>query len=113
MGIFLKDFFFFKGFFRATTKTAANFFSRSVLVTGLIAGFGVQSALADSNINPALWKLSDEDSVVWIFGTVHALDPNLQWRTEKIKQAFSSADSFYMEAPVTETSQEEMIPLLQ
>nr|WP_162938110.1 TraB/GumN family protein [Kiloniella sp. EL199] len=103
------------GTFQIAKKTATSFFRTTFLITGFITGlgFGLQSVLADDQINPALWKLSDEDSEVWIFGTVHALDPNLQWRTEKIKQAFASADSYYMEAPVADATPETMVPLLQ
>ncbi|WP_417454689.1 TraB/GumN family protein [Kiloniella sp.] len=98
------------------TKTAMTAFLRSsVLVTGLIIGlsFAAQSAFADSKINPAIWKLSDEDSVVWLFGTVHVQNENLQWRTPKIKQAFDSADRFYIEAPIGDATPETMVPLLQ
>ncbi|WP_052741702.1 TraB/GumN family protein [Kiloniella litopenaei] len=107
------------GIIHATKNTTKAFFRTYLLVTGLVTGliaglgFTTQSALADGKIDPALWKLTDEDSVVWLFGTVHAQDPDLQWRTEKIKQAFASADSFYMEAPVADATPETMVPLLQ
>ncbi|KLN61692.1 hypothetical protein WH96_05015 [Kiloniella spongiae] len=101
--------------FQITKKTTTSFIRTSLIVSGFITGlgFGIQSALADSTINPALWKLTDEDSIVWIFGTVHAQDENLQWKTNKIKQAFDSADIYYMEAPIADATPETMIPLLQ
>jgi uncharacterized protein YbaP (TraB family) len=57
---------------------------------------------------PALWKLSDDDSEIWLFGTVHILKPDTSWRTDKVTNAFSSADTIYFEAPTEETSQQEM-----
>ncbi len=41
---------------------------------------------------PALWRLADEDSEIWLFGTVHMLPPDLDWRTDRIDAAFTGAD---------------------
>ncbi len=49
---------------------------------------------------PALWKLSDEDSDVYLLGTVHLLRPETQWQTDKIKRAFDESRYFYMEADI-------------
>lgn len=47
---------------------------------------------------PALWTLKDEDTKVYLFGTVHLLRPETQWRTETINAAFTSADKLVLEA---------------
>lgn len=52
---------------------------------------------------PALWKLSDADSEVWLFGTVHILDPSLSWHSEKVNAAFNQAKTLVLEAPVLDT----------
>lgn len=46
---------------------------------------------------PALWKLSDEDTTIYLFGTVHVLRPDLQWRSDEFSTAFESADKLVME----------------
>jgi len=49
---------------------------------------------------PALWTLSDEDTTVYIFGTVHLLKPELEWRTPELDAALASIDTLYTEADV-------------
>lgn len=48
---------------------------------------------------PALWKISDEDSEIYLFGTVHILNPNLRWRSAAVNQAFAASNIVYFEAP--------------
>lgn len=80
-----------------------------------LAAFGVSLLLISSpsygenTPNPAIWKLSDHDSTVWLFGTVHILHPTLQWRSEKVMQAFNGADVVYFETPA---DQQAMQPLV-
>lgn len=47
---------------------------------------------------PALWSLADDDSTVYLFGTVHILRPETQWRGEHLDQALAAADNLYFEA---------------
>lgn len=47
--------------------------------------------------DPALWTLADEDTTVYLFGTVHMLRPDLEWRTDEIEAAFDSADKLVLE----------------
>lgn len=56
------------------------------------------AAVAD----PALWMITDEDSEIYLFGTVHILPPGLEWRSEAVDQAFGEADTVWFEAPVTD-----------
>ncbi|WP_299192520.1 TraB/GumN family protein [uncultured Erythrobacter sp.] len=46
---------------------------------------------------PALWKVSDEDTTIYLFGTVHALDPSVVWYDAEIDAALSSADTIVTE----------------
>ncbi|MBF2754499.1 MAG: TraB/GumN family protein [Gammaproteobacteria bacterium AqS3] len=57
---------------------------------------------------PALWKLSDDDSEIWLFGTVHILNPDVQWQNRQIRNAFESADTLITEAPTNEVSPQKM-----
>lgn len=47
--------------------------------------------------DPALWTLSDEDTTIYLFGTVHILRPDLEWRTPEFEEAFDSADTLVLE----------------
>ena len=49
---------------------------------------------------PAIWELSDDDTTIHIFGTIHALPKDLVWRTAEIDAAFAAADTFCVETDV-------------
>lgn len=58
---------------------------------------------------PALWTLADDDTVLHIFGTVHLLRPETIWRSERIENAFESADRLVLEVDATSlAAQQEM-----
>jgi uncharacterized protein YbaP (TraB family) len=46
---------------------------------------------------PALWRVADADSEIWLFGSVHLLPPDLQWRSPRLDAAFAAADEFVTE----------------
>lgn len=48
---------------------------------------------------PALWRIADEDSEIWLFGSVHVLPADVHWLSPRIAAALDSADEF-----VTETN---------
>jgi uncharacterized protein YbaP (TraB family) len=62
------------------------------LVSVLALGFG-GTALAE----PALWKIKDQDSTIYLFGTIHVLKPTTQWRSAKIDQAITSSGDLTLE----------------
>jgi len=83
---------------------------RNVVTLAVITFFLTTTATAD----PAIWLLSDDDSNIYIFGTVHILPPALAWRTDEINTAFESADTIWFEAPASDPSlQGEMLLLIQ
>ena len=47
--------------------------------------------------SPALWTMSDEDTTVHIFGTVHLMRPDLEWRTDEFTEKFNEADILVLE----------------
>ncbi|MEM6627960.1 MAG: TraB/GumN family protein [Pseudomonadota bacterium] len=49
---------------------------------------------------PALWLTGDDDTTIYLFGTIHVLPPNLKWRTPTFDQAFDAADTVYFETPI-------------
>lgn len=50
---------------------------------------------------PALWVLKDEDTTIHMFGTVHLLRPETEWRSPAFEAAFASADKLVLEADTT------------
>lgn len=41
---------------------------------------------------PALWKVADEDTTIYLFGTVHVLPGGIEWYHGPIAEAFGSSD---------------------
>lgn len=76
----------------------------------------VEPEQADSRLDlpplgaPALWTVSDEDTTVHLFGTVHILKPETEWRTAELDAALAAADAIYFEADVSsQQAQAEMV----
>ena len=46
---------------------------------------------------PALWKLSDEDTTIYLFGTIHALPGDVDWYDGRIAAAFDASDELVTE----------------
>jgi len=86
-------------------KRAIGSFVASLLVATTLWAI---PAYSEDAAKPALWKLSDADSDVWLFGTVHILDPNMSWHSEAVNAAFMEAGTLILEAPVLDTPPAEM-----
>lgn len=50
---------------------------------------------------PALWKVADEDTTIYIFGTVHALPADVDWYSGPVKTALDSSGSLVTEVDMT------------
>ena len=49
---------------------------------------------------PALWQVSDADTTIYLFGTIHLLPENYQWRTAKFDNAVASSQQLVIETIV-------------
>ncbi|VAV89876.1 FIG00636015: hypothetical protein [hydrothermal vent metagenome] len=47
--------------------------------------------------DPALWVIKDEDTTIYLFGTVHILKPGMTWFDEAVKDAFDNSDELVIE----------------
>jgi uncharacterized protein YbaP (TraB family) len=52
---------------------------------------------ASDEARPALWKLSDADTNIYLFGTIHLLPKGLKWRTPAIERAIAESEALYLE----------------
>ncbi|MCB2078208.1 MAG: TraB/GumN family protein [Novosphingobium sp.] len=55
------------------------------------------ASVAPAEIRPALWKITDDDTTIWLFGTIHALPPGLTWFDGKVAEAFAESDELITE----------------
>jgi uncharacterized protein YbaP (TraB family) len=46
---------------------------------------------------PAMWRVRDADSEIYLFGTMHVLAPGLKWRTPLFDAAYARADAVWFE----------------
>jgi uncharacterized protein YbaP (TraB family) len=51
---------------------------------------------------PALWKVYDRDTEIYLFGTVHLLPPGTQWRTAQFDKAAREAGTLVVETIIDE-----------
>jgi uncharacterized protein YbaP (TraB family) len=49
------------------------------------------AAATDGPGAPAMWRVADEDTTLYLFGTVHLLKPETEWQTDKFNAAFAEA----------------------
>jgi uncharacterized protein YbaP (TraB family) len=61
---------------------------------------------------PALWVVRDEDSTIYLFGTVHVLRPTTAWGSARVDAAFDSADQIWLEISNPD-DQAAIVPLIQ
>ena len=50
--------------------------------------------------HPALWEVSDSDTTIYLFGTIHLLPDAYQWRTAKFDQALAGSQELVVETIV-------------
>lgn len=68
------------------------------VLAGLALAACAPAAQPATQSEPALWRIADEDSEIWLFGTVHLLPRDVVWRGPRVEAAFASADEFVTEA---------------
>ena len=59
----------------------------------------VQAVPLAEDVHPALWQVSDADTTIYLFGTIHLLPKGLDWFKGPLAQAFASADELVTEIP--------------
>jgi uncharacterized protein YbaP (TraB family) len=80
------------------------------LLRRAIAGLGIPlllgtmpaEARAPSVAHPALWEITDADTTIYLFGTIHLLPQALQWRTARLDEAMASSQELVVETIVDE-----------
>ncbi|MEO1221530.1 MAG: TraB/GumN family protein [Pseudomonadota bacterium] len=72
-----------------------------------------EMALPSGPEGPAMWKVSDEDTTIYLFGTVHVLPKELEWYDAEIDAALSSSDTVVTEIMMDAASEAGMQQLAQ
>lgn len=85
--------------------------TRLAVVAGLFALAGCAStaappaamSAAPAATGPALWKVADADTTIYLFGTVHALPKDTAWRRPAIDNALAASDTLVTEIDLKAT----------
>ena len=79
------------------------------------AGDVATTQVADTFVEgsgPALWKVADEDTTIYLFGTVHALPADMDWKTPVVANALAEAGSLVTEIDMTPAKLAEVGPMM-
>jgi uncharacterized protein YbaP (TraB family) len=69
-----------------------------VLLAAALAAAAPQAQPA----SPAMFMVRDRDTIIYIFGTFHALDGRSEWLSHSVKSAFDSSDELVLETLIPE-----------
>jgi uncharacterized protein YbaP (TraB family) len=72
----------------------------AALGLSLLLGSVPAQARAPQVARPALWEVSDPDTTIYLFGTIHLLPEELKWRTPAFNEAVNQAQQLVVETIV-------------
>ena len=76
---------------------------------GLAAGAAQTQAASEPR--PAIWLVSDADTRIYLFGSVHALTPGRRWRSPALDRIIGQADELVLEVSQRQISKASINPL--
>ncbi len=90
-----------------------KFLKRALALVGLATtAAAAPSPLLAPNARPALWQVSDPDTTVYLFGTIHILPENYRWESAKIQKAVANSNELYVETLVDPKKPTELVAAL-
>ena len=85
---------------KTSTPALADDISKDELVA-MMKGAMADAKATTGTGSPAMWTFSDDDTTVYLYGTVHLLKPDVTWRSPALEDALSKADTLVLEADVS------------
>lgn len=77
-----------------------------------LAALAATLVLAGSaNAAPAIWKVSDGNSSIWLFGSIHMLPAETDWRTDIFDSLLDEAEKVYFETDLGLAAQADILAL--
>jgi uncharacterized protein YbaP (TraB family) len=86
-------------------------FRRQLAAFGAIASTACASAPAAEAkpASPAMWKVADADTTIYLFGTIHLLPKGTAWRSAAFDKAAAGSDSLVVETVIDESNPAQFI----
>ena len=81
-----------------------KFLRRALALVGFAAVSVAAPQAALAQAKPALWEVSDPDTTIYLFGTIHLLPANYSWKTRAIDRAIARSDQLYVETLVDQAN---------
>jgi hypothetical protein len=81
-------------------------FGRKLAAVGAIVAAACAPAPASEPkaASPAMWKIADEDTTIYLFGTIHLLPRDTKWRSPAFDQAAAGSDTLVVETMIDESN---------
>ncbi len=67
-----------------------------------LAACGTAPAAEPKTASPAMWKVADEDTTIYLFGTIHLLPKGTKWRSAAFDNAAAGSDTLIVETVIDE-----------
>ncbi len=71
--------------------------SLTTLLLAACAPVGRDAATLPAEARPAVWKVADADTTIYLFGTIHVLPADYAWQNGPIRDAIADADALVIE----------------
>ena len=66
------------------------------------------AAEARAGRGPALWQVSDKDTTIYLFGTIHLLPRDSRWRTPKLDKALDKSETLVLETLIDTSNPQQL-----
>ena len=73
----------------------------SLAASALAMATAAPAAAQDAS-GPALWRVADEDTTIYLFGTVHVLPQDVEWLQPTVRNALAESDQYVSEIDTSE-----------
>jgi len=78
-------------------KFAATALCSLIVLAGCGADKGTKQAKSELPPQPPMWVVSDADSEITLYPTIHILPPETEWKSEEMKKRLSEAEEVWFE----------------
>jgi len=88
-------------------------FALALFFLSALPSFAQDAVYAQIPAHPALWTVHGSKGTAYLFGSIHALPPNVDWHTKEIDAALAKADVLVYELPMDTAFQAQVQKVIQ